>query len=343
MPELDEEDRPYHAPRGYMRSTGPTSPEGKAVSSQNATKHGCCSNKLILPDEDEQEWKDLKQGWLDTYQPQTHAGLTLVCEVAVAQWLLLRARRRYNEAEQRVYAEQGDPLEWTAEQQKTIERFTRYRTTQERAFNRALSNVEGLRRSRSLEAARLRMAEHRAERLEQRRQTAESTGARAARDRAPAEKGTDLPKTRAEATFQGQNAPKKQRKVAVLEQWAQVTVEDGKTTTKLFPSNEKLIEEGKTMEPPPELVYRRLEFVGGVPPEYHWSCQSRPERFERGGAGIQRMTTDTWLEVIEREAAAGTGHIGPTGVGNLPRPKERGGCDCEVCAHNREVLEGREE
>src|SRR6201996_4364039 len=165
MPELEEEDRPYRPPP-YTHSTGPTSPEGKAVSSQNATKHGCCSNKLILPDEDEQEGKDLKQGWLDAYEPQTHAGLTLVCEAAVAQWLLLRARRRYNEAEQRVYAEQRDPLEWTAEQQKTIERFTRYRTTQERAFNRALSNVEGLRRSRSLEATRLRMAEHRAEQLE---------------------------------------------------------------------------------------------------------------------------------------------------------------------------------
>jgi hypothetical protein len=47
------------------------------------------------------------------------------------------------------------------------------------------------------------------------------------------------------------------------------------------------------------------------------------------------------LEVIEREGGRGTGHVGPTGVGNLPRPKERGGCDCEVCARNREVLERR--
>jgi len=336
MPELEEED-PYQPQ--YRHATGPTSPEGKAVSSQNATKHGCCSNKLILPDEDEQEWKDLKQGWLDTYEPQTHAGLTLVCEVAVAQWLLLRARRRYNEAEQRVYAEQRDPLEWTAEQQKTIERFTRYRTTQERAFNRALSNVEGLRRSRSLESARLRIAEHRAEQLElKRHKTDEQTRAR----EKEAEQAARLPETRSERTFQGQNAPKKQRKIATLEQWAQVTVEDGKTTTKLFPSNEKLIEQGKSMDPPPELVYRRFEFVGSVPPEYHWTCKSNPERFARGGAGVQRMTVDTWLEVIEREAATGTGHIGPTGVGNLPRPKERGGCDCEVCAHNREVMERRE-
>ena len=37
------------------------------------------------------------------------------------------------------------------------------------------------------------------------------------------------------------------------------------------------------------------------------------------------MTYQTWREVIEREENAPGGHAGPTGVGNLPRPKERGG------------------
>ena len=56
--------------------------------------------------------------------------------------------------------------------------------------------------------------------------------------------------------------------------------------------------------------------------------------------GIQRMSVDTWLEVIDREKASGTGHVGPTGVGNLPRPMARGGCDCETCAGNRGLLAG---
>jgi hypothetical protein len=46
------------------------------------------------------------------------------------------------------------------------------------------------------------------------------------------------------------------------------------------------------------------------------------------------MKFDTWLDIIEREKASGTGHIGPTGVGNLPRPHYLDGCDCHVCAHN---------
>jgi hypothetical protein len=51
------------------------------------------------------------------------------------------------------------------------------------------------------------------------------------------------------------------------------------------------------------------------------------------------MTVDTWLEVIEREAAEGSGHIGPTGVGTLPRPVEHGICECQVCTRNALVLD----
>ena len=94
------------------------------------------------------------------------------------------------------------------------------------------------------------------------------------------------------------------------------------------------------MLPPPEMVFRRLHFVNGVPPEYHWTTRN-PVARERGGMGTQRMTVGTWLDVIEQEKASGTGHIGPCG-GNLPRPEERGGCECEVCTHNRAVLEARE-
>lgn len=334
MPELDDEDRPYRPP-SYTFSTGPKTPEGKATSSQNATKHGCCSNKLILPDEDEQEWNDLKQSWMDDFEPHTHVARTLVYEAAVAHWLLLRARRRYNEAEWSIYSEQSGPMgktEWTDAQHQKIERFTRYRTTAERAFTRALNNLERLRKNRLQEADRSLRHQQRAAEIE------------ACRHReipkTPKQTRPEEPKTPAQQTFQGQ---KKQRKIPLLEQWVQVTVEDGQTVTHLFPPNEKLIEQGQAMDPPPELVYRRLEFVGGIPPEYHWSSSSHPERFQSGGAGIQRMTVDTWLEVIEREKASGTGHIGPTGVGNLPRPKERGGCDCEICTHNREILEVRQD
>ena len=113
------------------------------------------------------------------------------------------------------------------------------------------------------------------------------------------------------------------------------------SVTRLYPSNEELIQEGQAMEQAPDLVYRRLNFPQGIPAGYRWTADADAPQVELGGMGTQRMTVDTWLEVIEREEASGTGHVGPTGVGNLPRPKERGGCDCEACARNREVMERR--
>lgn len=285
-------------------------PEGKQRSSHNATTHGLCSNRLILPDEDEQEWLAMKQGWLDSYQPETHVALKLVWQLAEAEWLFLRARRRYNEAEQQLYTEQENALLWTEEQQKTIDRFTRYRTTYERAFHRALRNVEDLRRSRSLEAARIAHAEFRIQESERKSRQSENK---------PSRRKADPPEP--------------------LEQWIEIAVEDGKPVTKLFPPNDELLKKVQEMGSPPDSVHRRLHFVNGIPAEYHWTAQSTPELFETGGAGIQRMKYDTWLEVIQREEASGTGHIGPTGVGNLPRPESRGGCDCHVCSHNREILE----
>jgi hypothetical protein len=145
-------------------------------------------------------------------------------------------------------------------------------------------------------------------------------------------------KTKAQGIFQGQNHHKKQCKLVILNQWLEIEIDHGQTITKLYPSNEKLIEEGKAMLPPPDLVYRRLNFPAGIPLEYHWVTRN-PEARERGGTGIQRMTVGTWLRLIERERAEGAGHVGPTGVGNLPRPTEHGVCECAICRKNALILE----
>jgi hypothetical protein len=143
--------------------------------------------------------------------------------------------------------------------------------------------------------------------------------------------------SKAQQLFRGQKHPKKRKKIPILDQWLEIEIQDGKTVTTFYPSNEQLIKEGQAMFPPPEMIYRRMHFVHGVPAEYHWTTDD-PVTRERGGMGTQRMTVDTWLELIEGENANGTGHAGPCG-GNLPRPEERGGCDCETCTHNRQILE----
>jgi hypothetical protein len=151
---------------------------------------------------------------------------------------------------------------------------------------------------------------------------------------AASSKPAEPTKSKAELLFQGQLNPKKKKKIVRLEQWVEVRIENGQTVTKLFPSNEKLIKRGQTMWPAPKFVYRRFNFPYGVPEEYAWTCPEGADRNDYAGMGIQRMTVDDWLEMIEEEAERTDGHVGPTLIGNLPRPAEHGECDCPVCTEN---------
>lgn len=290
------------------RSTGPKTPEGKATSSLNSLQHGCCSKTVIVDGENEEEFNQLKDGWLADYDPQTAPALSLVLEAVKAQWMLLRNQRWYNKILSEICAKQSDPVLWSEDQHKQIERFARYRTAAERQFHRVFNDLEHFHKSR------------------------QSTPTRRSSPPPPPnpDRQGGAPPSKKDALFHAQNAPKNLRNIPILDQWADITIdENGKTVTTLVPSNEELIKEGQAMDPPPEIVYRRLNFVHGVPSEYHWATPS-PERRARGGMATQRMSVETWLDTIEREAASGTGHLGPCGK-LLPRPKERGGCDCPVC------------
>jgi hypothetical protein len=127
-------------------STGPRTPEGKQISSQNATKHGCCSQRLLLPDEDPEEWEALKAGWLQEYNTSSPVFLSLAVQAAEKQWLLLRAQKRFDEVQQLLYDAQPECRLWNEEQCKLHDKFQRYLTTAERAFDRAFRNAEHLRR-----------------------------------------------------------------------------------------------------------------------------------------------------------------------------------------------------
>jgi hypothetical protein len=133
---------------------------------------------------------------------------------------------------------------------------------------------------------------------------------------------------------------KKARTIVTLEQWVEVRIRDGKTETTLYPPNDELLERKAKMDPPPNIVYRRLNFVDGVPAEYYWTTNDSRRR-QCGGHGIQRMAVETWVATITEEERRGTGHVGPCSD-PLPRPKERGGCECPACTFHQRRLEERE-
>lgn len=306
----------YSGEMAKKRGGGPKSIDGKKNSSRNSTTHGCrAKTVVILEGEHQEDYDQMKSEWNEEFGPESYMEKRLVEILVDNDWFLRRAMRRLHEAEA------GDG---------NVDLMQRYKTSAERSFYRSLNALQHLRKHYMIidrERDRLRKD------LETRPPAATTP---------VATKGSKLeePLTKAQQIFRGQKQPKKAKKIPVLDQWVEIEIQDGRTVTKLYPSNDELIKAGQKMPATPEIVCRRLHFVHGVPPEYYWTTKD-PVARERGGMGLQRMTVDTWLEVIEQEQASGTGHIGPCG-GNLPRPEERGGCDCAVCTHNRRVLEARE-
>ncbi len=321
-------------------------------SSLNAVKHGCRAKTVILPGEKQSDFDATWERWMTEFQPDTDAGVHFVEQIVLNDWFFQRTLKRYNQMEEKLV--QKNFVDWTPEDHKQLQLSNRYKGEAQRALDRSIRTADCWRKNRTQEVRQAEQDLRRAQRdvwLDTRYSLEEQCRALKEQIRAlekgvppqklAAAKPSDMPssqKTKGDQLFHGQNHPKKQSKIHTLEQWAEIAVEDGKTVTRLFPSNEELIEDGKAMDPPPDLIYRRLDFVNGVPPEYRWSTNDE-EKWRFGGLGIQRMTVDTWLQAIEREKQDPGGHLTP--VGNLPRPQERGGCDCPVCTKNQAILDSR--
>ena len=75
-------------------STGPRTPEGKAVSSQNATKHGLqTSHPQLLPNENPAAFEQLRAEYQADFPPATRPQRDAVDRIAWARWLQFRLDR----------------------------------------------------------------------------------------------------------------------------------------------------------------------------------------------------------------------------------------------------------
>jgi hypothetical protein len=77
--------------RNARKSTGPTSPQGKATASMNGLRHGLRARTVILPGEKQEDFDEIFAGLQDEYQPQCQSEQYLVNQAAIAQWKLVRA------------------------------------------------------------------------------------------------------------------------------------------------------------------------------------------------------------------------------------------------------------
>jgi hypothetical protein len=72
------------------KSKGPVTPEGKAVSSQNAVRHGIFSRSIVLGCESQDRFQLLLAALKDQVQPRTSAEMDYVETMAIARWRQMR-------------------------------------------------------------------------------------------------------------------------------------------------------------------------------------------------------------------------------------------------------------
>ena len=126
-----------------QRSTGPKTPEGKAVSSRNRFRHGL-AGQFVIPDwENLDLYHELLILLQEEHQPETITEHLLVERMAQHQWLSQRAVRLQG------FCFHSDvPL---CEEQKLMALYLRYGTTHDRAFHKCLADLLKLRAQKSKE------------------------------------------------------------------------------------------------------------------------------------------------------------------------------------------------
>ena len=252
---------------------------------KHTERHGCTSKRLLLPDEDEGCWDALLEDLQEEYGPETAADHQLVYEAARSVWVLNRNNLRFDEIEQKLYEEQKDTTLWTEEQWRRLELRTRYRTTAERSWMRAMRGLEHVRRNRvSEDVARARRAKLEAETKAIEGRPA-AVGVKAAEPKAEPKKDRGAPSLELP---KAESHPLHQRIV--------VTVVDGEATAMAYPANDQVAAMAEGADTSVQVI-RTFEFPDGVPAEYAWT----------GGKAVWGMSVARWRRLVQLEKMRGDG------------------------------------
>lgn len=146
--------------RNATRSTGPRTPQGKAASAANSTRHGLTGEFRLLPGEDPAEFQELLDDYWADFEPTTDHESFLVHQIAQARWKLDRILRLESEAFDQILAagdqqQSSDARIVTALSAKSciFDRLERYAAQARRVYNQAHGELTRLQRQRAKDHA----------------------------------------------------------------------------------------------------------------------------------------------------------------------------------------------
>ena len=84
--------------RNSQKSTGPRSPEGKAVVSKNAVKHGLFASENVIKGENREDFDLFRDEMLGKLAPVGPVESMLAERIVSLSWRLIRAGRMQNQA-----------------------------------------------------------------------------------------------------------------------------------------------------------------------------------------------------------------------------------------------------
>jgi len=112
---------------------GPQTEEGKAVSRNNAIKHGIFAKQILMSGEDEDELFQLGKKMREQYKPKTEIEFVLVDRIITGVW---RLKRLLAKEETEVFSAYGGGIMHDAD------KFFRYEVMLERSVFRAMHELE---------------------------------------------------------------------------------------------------------------------------------------------------------------------------------------------------------
>ena len=125
--------------RNSLKSTGPKTPEGKAIASRNAITHGLSARMPVIPGENEAEFQEYTERWLDDLKPVGAMEEFLAERIIGIAWRL----RRVGQIEANLF----QPSE--GQETHQLSRLNRYENALDRNYYHAVKELRALQKERA--------------------------------------------------------------------------------------------------------------------------------------------------------------------------------------------------